>query len=441
MKILLIAYSFPPFQDAQSLRWYYLTNALAELDVKIDVISIKHPYEDKDLWYFHKNINIFRVYPGFIESLALKMKKNIGVDDIGNKEIRKTAKFKIMKSLYWGARNFTGNLLPGDIRTEWFPFAARYIKGNISINDYDYIITSHEPWVDSLLGLHLKKKNKKTKWIADFGDPYVVPYIPRHKLWFENYFERSIYENADALIFTNTYVVNYLKNTYPFLNGKRILVIEQGFSYRRCSKIKDFKNKNKIFTMLYTGTFYRDMRDPLNLIKAISMLDFKYKFLLAGRNEQFIKSFEILGNKFEFLGFIDHFNILQLQKNSDVLIHLANKNRIQVPGKFYEYIGTLKPILSIIYDPEDPTGRLVNKLKCGISCKNKSMEIKNAIEVLYNNWKDNKNTCQINFEDLYYYSWEKKAEIIYENLKGILQKEDMACETVVHSKFKKFIKS
>ena len=86
------------------------------------------------------------------------------------------------------------------------------------------------------------------------------------------------------------------------------------------------------------------------------MLDFEYKFYLAGRDEKFLGDFKILGDHFEFLGVIDHFSALKLQEESDVLVHLANQNSsIQIPGKFYEYLGALKPILTIHYDSKDPT--------------------------------------------------------------------------------------
>jgi hypothetical protein len=417
MKILLIAYSFPPFIDAQSFRWYYLSNALAELGTKIDVITVKHSLEDKTSLDLHKNIEVFRIYPGPIEFFALRAKSNMGVDGEGNRELRRSLKFKIMKSSYWGVRNFVGNLLPGDISTEWFPFAIRFVREKMDIRKYDFLITSHEPWVDSLLGLYFKKRNHKIRWIADFGDPYIAIYTPRHKLWFENYFEKLIYENASVLIFTNGEVIDHLLNKYHFLKNKKLLVIEQGFSYRLCAEREYERYKNKIFTLTYTGTFYRDFRNPSNLIKALSMLDFNYKFYLAGRNEKFIRDFKILGDHFEFLGLVDHFSVLKLQKESDVLVHLANKNSsIQVPGKFYEYLGALKPILTINYDSNDPTRKLVEELKCGVSCEDDPVEIKNSIELLYSKWKDNENICRINVEDLYQYSWEKKAQRIYENL-------------------------
>jgi hypothetical protein len=420
MRILLIAYSFPPLIDGQSFRWYYLSNALAELDIKTDVITIKQPLEDRTSWSFHKNIEVFRSFPGPIEFFALRAKNNIGVDVEGNREIRKSAKFKIMKSSYWGIRHFVGNLFPGDIRTEWFPFAIRFINKNIDIKKYDYLITSHEPWVDSLLGLYLKKRNAEIKWIADFGDPYVAIYTPRHKIWFENYLEKWIYKNASALIFTNHKVIDHLVNKYPFLRDKPLWVVEQGFDSRLWTEAENRGSKNKIFTLFYAGTFYRDFRNPSNLIKALSMLDFEYKFLLAGRNENFMEDFKILGDHFEFLGLVDHFRVLKLQKESDVLVHLANKNSsIQIPGKFYEYLGALKPILTILGDSHDPTKKIVQELNVGVSCKDNPLEIKNAIESLYRRWTGNENIGPINVEGIYHYSWEKKARIIYENIAKI----------------------
>lgn len=422
MKLLLIAYSFPPFQDAQSLRWYYLCNALAEKGVKIDVITIKHPSELAPClgWQFHEDVNIIRVFPGPIESLALKAKKSIGVDSTKNNKLRGSRGFKIVKSLYWRVRNVIGNVLPGDVRSEWFPFVTRYIKKNIDLSSYDYVITSHEPWVGSLIGLRIKmKEHKNIKWIADFGDPYVAPYTPSHKLWLEGRLERLIYKNADTLIFTNYHVIDHLKGKYPFLKNKDILVLEQGLDYEFCTKRKeDERIKGKIFTLVYTGTLYKDFRNPLNLIKALSMVDFEYKLQVAGRNEQFIKDFQLLGNRFEFMGFLNHFDVLELQKKSDVLIHLSNKNSIQIPGKFYEYLGAIKPILGIYYDRDDTAVELIEKLQCGIPCKNEVMEIKGAIEMLYYKWKNDQEVCGTTFDNLYDYSWKKKAAILHESMRG-----------------------
>ena len=417
MRILLIAYSFPPLIDGQSFRWYYLSNALAELGIQIDVLTIRQPLEDKTSWNFHKNIEVFRNFPGPIEFFALRAKNSIGAGAEGNREVRRSARFRIMKSLYWGIRSLVGNLFPGDIRTEWFPFAIRFIHQNLDVRKYDYLVTSHEPWVDSLLGLYLKRRNGEIKWVADFGDPYVAVYTPGHKVWFENYLEKWIYKNASALIFTNHKVIDHLVNKYPFLRDKPLWVMEQGFDARLCTEPENRRSKNKIFTLFYAGTFYRDFRNPSNLIKALSMLDFEYKFLLAGRNEKFMEDFRILGNRFEFLGLVDHFRVLRLEKESDVLVHLANKNSsIQIPGKFYEYLGALKPILAIHHDPQDPTKKIIQDLKVGVVSQDNPLEIKTAIESLYRRWTGSENNCSLHAGRIYPYSWEERARILYGNL-------------------------
>jgi|MudIll2142460700_1097286.scaffolds.fasta_scaffold21099_3 glycosyltransferase involved in cell wall biosynthesis len=413
MRILLIAYSFPPFQDAQSLRWYYLANCLAELGVKIDVVSISHPNENAGHWKFHENIQVYRVFAGFVENLFLKSKNRLKVDERGNQVLRKTAKFKLMKSLYQGGRKFAGNVLPGDIRTEWFIFAARFLDKLLEKGSYSYVITSHEPWVDSHLGLYLMRKNRSFRWVADFGDPYVAPYTPLHKLWFENILEKAIYSRADALIFTNHNVVTFLEKKYPFLCHKKKLVLEQGFSFASCSE--DSSKRNNVFTLTYTGAFYRNFRNPLNLINALCSAKFEYKFLLVGRNEAFVRDFSVLGERFEFLGVMDHFAALRLQRDSDVLINMGNKDCTQVPGKMYEYLGALRPILSITYTADDPGVKLMEEVGCGVSCMNDSLAILNALERLHFGWKNHvgiTTTCG----DIYKYSWENKARMLFDYL-------------------------
>jgi len=134
-----------------------------------------------------------------------------------------------------------------------FSYAKKYINNSLDIKDYDYLITSHEPWVDSLLGLYIKKRNPTIKWIGDFGDPYVSVYTPKHKLFFENKIENKIYKSIDLLIFTNSVVYNKLKRKYSYLKDKKHLILEQGF---KKDIFKVDSKESKVFTIVYTGTFY-----------------------------------------------------------------------------------------------------------------------------------------------------------------------------------------
>jgi glycosyltransferase involved in cell wall biosynthesis len=397
-KILLIAYSYPPLEDAQSLRWYYISQELAKLGFDIDVITIEHP--DFLTYEIDKNITLHRVYAGFFENIAYKVKNKIGVDKVENQEQRKSFSFAVMKKGYWMIRSLVGGVLPGNISSEWYPHAKRYIKNNIDISSYNCMITSHEPWVDSLLGLHIKKNHPDLLWVADFGDPYVSMYTPKHKLFFENKIEKNIYEHVDIMILTNQKVLENLESKYPFLQEKETLILEQGFSKREHHD----KQKSECFTILYTGTFYEDFRNPSELAKALATLEFDFRFIVAGRNEQFNYLFESLGDKYQFLGFTAHQEVLKLQDEADVLVHLSNRQIEQVPGKFYEYLGADKPMLVIYQDEKDQLISLCKEIRIKTVCKNEVFAIKEMFQKLYHDRTFNYDNARLDE-----YSWENRA--------------------------------
>jgi len=411
MKILLIAYSFPPSQDPQSIRWYFISNELAKMGIELDILTVKNPLGRKN-WNFHERIKIHEIFAGPIARSIMGLKSGFGIEDPHNYKIRKNLLFKSSKSIYKSFVNLLSKILPGDFRSEWFFFAIKYINTFLNLDDYAFIITSHEPGVDSLMGLYLKKKKNNIYWVADFGDPYVTPlYTSILKLWYEKRIEQRIYNNADLLIFTSKSTIDYLNSIYPPLINKKILLLEQGFSYNLSKSLKESSYKKRTFTLVYTGTLYKGFRDPTNFIKALLTVDFDFEFILAGRNEEFINSFQVFGSKFQYLGLLDYFETLKLQKIADVLVHISNSNSIQFPGKFYEYLGAQKPILSIVNSFDDPSVEIIKSLNCGFICKNTPEDIFNGL-IKIKEYHSN----QISIENFYEYSWEKKAKKLFDCL-------------------------
>jgi hypothetical protein len=353
----------------------------------------------------------------------MRLKARLGVENSHNRELRKNLIFRSSKALHQRIMNFLNIILPGDIRSEWFFYALKQINESLDLAAYDFVITSHEPGVDSLIGLYLKKKKGNINWVADFGDPYVTPlYTSLFKLWYEKRFEKSIYRNADVLIFTSRTVIQHLYSLYRFLEDKRPLLLEQGFSYAFSTTLKKRTLNKSVFTLVYTGTFYRNFRNPSNFIRALSSLDFDFEFVLAGRNEEFLKNFEILGDKFRYMGLLEHFETLRLQEAGDILVHISNNNSIQFPGKFYEYLGSYKPILSIVHSLDDPSIQIIKSLDCGVVCRNSPEEIRDAIMELYEKHLNGCYLKSIKPEKIYDYSWEKKAKILWDYLEDVNNK-------------------
>lgn len=406
MKILLIAYDYPPIWNAQSIRWYYLSKELANLGFKIDVLTVKYPGNHKI--DFPQNIRIYKVFPGPIQAFYFRFRQSLKVDE--KPRLRNTKMFQVLKIVNRLIMGFLKNILPGDIRTEWFPFAVNFIKKNVDLKNYDVLITSHEPYVDSLIGLFLKKQNTEIKWIADIADPFTTHYYPRWRKKIDELFEKTVLSTADRILVTSEQLKKEYIKKYG-IEEEKILLIRQGFDLRNVFKEK----RNSKFTFAYTGVFYKNCRDPDKLFSALEEIDFDFNFIIAGRNEEFLPNSSIR-EKIEFLGFIPHFKVLDIQEKADLLIHLTYKNQTQVPGKFFEYLGSGTPILCITYNENDETALLTKKLNVGIVCKNKKDSIKKSLIEIYTLWKSGKikENFNLNPNNFREYSWQALAEKIAE---------------------------
>jgi len=428
MKILLIAYAFPPLLEPQSLRWAYLTRELADLGHEIDVFTISLPGTYDDLLdLISPRMRIFRVYPGIIEGLFFKAKSRLLGPKTAYSDIRKSNQFLLLRFLYRILRKFSNWILVPDLRTEWFVFAYRRLRNLISSHPYDVILSSHEPGIDHIFG-YFAKKWGGSRWVGDFGDPLVTAYTPRFRRPIDGNLEKFLLKRMDGVILTNERLKEKFLGKYPFLREGKVIAIPQGFEASpSCVK----RERNRAFTLSYFGAFYQDFRSPENFAKALRRLEnCKVKFVLAGRDESFLKYFYGLDGRFEYKGLIPHREALALQRESDLLINFANRQDYQIPGKGYEYLGAMKPILQIS-DAEDEFSLLIKKLNRGLVVRNQEREIADSIKYLYDLWAEDKidTVFDLSPDGVRDYSWEILARKVDQFLKNEIAHRRPGSET------------
>ncbi|MEM5815885.1 MAG: hypothetical protein QXL14_02440 [Candidatus Aenigmatarchaeota archaeon] len=436
-KILLIAYSFPPIEDPQALRWYYYVKELVKQGFSIDILTINCPFKASiDPLNNEPNIKIFRIFPGPFEYLALKSKHAFLSGKLANPQnLREDRKFIFLKKTYHLVKKIFSYILPGDHRTEWFPFVLYFVEKLNSKEPlkkrYQLLLTSHEPAVCSLLGLYIKKRFN-LKWVADFGDPYVCIYTPKIKQKVEQYLERIVYKNADGLIFTNNTVIDELHKKYEFFSQKKVLVLYQGYDKELLNCEKNDVNLNdedylcsldqSCLNIFYAGTFYPQFRDPTIFIKAIKELNeegLPIKFYIAGRNDHYLDEFK----KYSFLhylGYKSHKKILAIYKYFDLLVYILNKCDIQIPGKFFEYLGTTKPILCIGYNEHKEIISILKETGVGWFIKYNVDEIKSMLKYIFELKKKGIKRI-INLSKIEYYSYENQSKILSNFLIDVLK--------------------
>jgi len=403
MKILLITYSYPPLWEAQSIRWYYLSKELAKLGFEVDILTIKLPIDR--MLDLPKGINFIEILPGPVENLLLKHKFKLNLESEHRANLHKSILYSIGKKVYKFFRNLYSKLLLGEVRNEWFPFALNLLK-KMDLTKYDILITSHEPMVDSLIGLYIKLYlNKNLFWVADIADPLTAPYYPNIWKHILKKLEKKIIKHANLILVTNENLKHVYLSDYN-IEKEKVLTLPQGFDWKHYVRREKVKKRNEEFTLLYAGSFYSEFRNPENLFKALNMFPYKFKLLLAGRIENFIPKNERLKKRIKYLGILSHLKVLKLEKEADVLIYLSNKISYQIPGKLFEYIGIRKPILCIVYNKNDPAAKIVSKYNLGKVVLNDENEILKALLEMYEMYKEKEEVILPFNRELYIYSWQ-----------------------------------
>lgn len=390
MKVLLIAYEFPPILAAQSLRWLHLANELVAQGVQIEVICPDIAPNQAFPLALDRRVITHRVWPGPFIGLgeyAAKRAAARSSESSGAASASPSAKPSLLSRAYGIARDLLNRVVYPDIRSEWYFFARKKLKRLLAANRYDIVLSSHEPAVDIFVGFYAKKA--KLPWVVDLGDPLLTPYSPRWRRGIDLRVERRIMRHADHVVVTDDKVIELLVERHGAHLRERMSTISQGFP---ASAPAERKSTNASFSICFTGNFYSDFRNPTQLAQALRALQgVDFTFQIIGNNGRFKPLFDGIQGV-EFLGQKNHSECLEWQRRADLLINIGNVQNYQIPGKIYEYLGSGTYILHIQTSvATDPGSLLIEKTKAGVVVNNECSQIINALSTLYAKWALNPN--------------------------------------------------
>lgn len=356
MRLLLVAYDFPPIPSPQSLRWAYLARELSRSGHDLQVLSPDLPgYGPGGLPVMPESIRVHRVYPGpFTALLASRQRRRPappaeGVFAAGTPAGAGT----VRPGLNWKGRSaarfkaLLGRWMFPDERAEWAPWARRAFDRLLLEFRPDAVITSHEPANSIALGLRAKKRGYR--WIADLGDPVLAPYTPQR--WRQRAFEleRQVCELADVVTVTSeaTRILLHERHGLPLA---RCAVVTQGYDGAvgpGASTGDGIDFDPARLELLYTGSFYRFRRAGALLDSVLSQPGVRLSVATAEPPPEIVEAASAYPEQVRLLGFVPHRQVLDLQRRCDALVNLANDDPVQVPGKLYEYLGAGVPVLHL----------------------------------------------------------------------------------------------
>lgn len=434
MKILVIAYEYYPRQSPQALRWRYLAREFVVAGDDVHILTSKCLFSSEN--FAAKKLGdptVHRTSPGWLSELKHWLSRRnratldtqlSGVLAAADDGARLAGAKRARAALNWKGRMVASALAAWsssyfpDERGEWARPARKRLTKLLEQLKPDVVISSHEPATALELGVFAHHQGYR--WVADLGDPVLAPYTPSRWARRSRELEALTCEIADAVVVTSLATRELLVQRNK-VSASRFHLITQGYpSVAEVGRSPVGFDENRL-ELLFSGAFY-DFRDPAPLLQAILRDDgVRLTIVSANFPDRLQSVVDRCADRVRLLGFVNHTDVLEMQRQADVLVNIANEGSVQVPGKVYEYLGARKPILHIGNNFQDGVPEMLSELGAGIACAANADSILLAFARLRG--ADTQNTSQsVQASSRDAYSWSALAERYRKTLASVCQR-------------------
>ncbi len=253
-----------------------------------------------------------------------------------------------------------GNLFIPDARRGWVRHAVRAASNVLQRGHFDAVVISSPPHSAQLIGLALKKRFPKQRWIADLRDPWTDIYYNRELLqggWAARRnaaWEERVVRSADVLLTTGPSLKRTLTRRYGDDVGARIHVIPNGYDQADLSATPPGPPDGG-FRVTYVGSMAVSY-DPAVFFRVLGRLareqqDAGITFHGVGAIDAPIQAMAGAGAlSCVWSPPVDHAAAIAAMHRAHVLLLvLPDAPGVEqvLPGKLFEYIATRGPIVAI----------------------------------------------------------------------------------------------
>jgi glycosyltransferase involved in cell wall biosynthesis len=252
-----------------------------------------------------------------------------------------------------------------DNKLSWTKAAYKTAENLLSTEKFHAIFVTGPPFSAFDLGSKLKKQfniplflDYRDIWFGSYFAFYLTPF---HKLLQKRH-EYLALKSADRVFVTNRKIKEKILNLFQFLTFEDIVILPHGYDSEDFEKLKAVPKPNDKLIITYSGIFM-EYNSPKYFIKAFKELsverpdvteDIELHFVgfLRKENKKLIKKLKLEAFVKDH-GYMTHGESIIKIKSSDILwLMIGRKRNIDaiLPGKLYEYMGSLKPIIACVPD-------------------------------------------------------------------------------------------
>ena len=428
-KVLIISYYWTPSGGVGVLRCLKFSKYLRKFDWEPIVYA---PSKADYLFYDHSNL---KDIPDTIEILKRPIlepyrlfkivsgrKKNDPADPV---KVRQKKSFIDDFSIW-----IRGNFFIPDARCLWIKPSVKFLKKYIQNHPVDAIFTDGPPHTNTMIGQKLSTE-LNIPWLADFQDPWTqADYYRLYKIakWADNR-----HKKMEQLVFKTAHKITIASPSWAKdlekIGAKHVDVLYYGFDEDDFSKI--IPQIDADFTITHTGLLSND-RNPevlFNVLKDLKnelpVFNERLKLNFVGNIDLTVRK-SILENglqqHFNDLGFVTRTKAIQLTINAQLLLLPLNKAENangRIPGKFYEYLRAMRPILGLGPQNSDAAS-IIKEYEAGVCFGYENYDqIKTYIKGLFDLYLKGENTIPAKkFEK---FSIENQTRILSQYLNQIVE--------------------
>jgi glycosyltransferase involved in cell wall biosynthesis len=245
----------------------------------------------------------------------------------------------------------------------WLPFAVAAAVKAIRNQHVAAVMAMPQPSSTAIAGYIAAAATGKP-FVLDMRDPWTQdPYFkmptPLHRAA-NQWLERRVLRRADQIVVISESMRQAIVKRYPDLDG-RVSVITNGFDAEDFAAPARLRESGS-FDIVYTGSLYAHHVPVFRLFCSAlkSLLDrrpdlrSRVRLRLVGRIEhaiaQVLEEEQVVGVT-QVTGYLPHTEAIAYTKSADLLLLIIKsdldpgRDVITIPGKFFEYMASRRPIL------------------------------------------------------------------------------------------------
>jgi hypothetical protein len=277
-----------------------------------------------------------------------------------------------------------GNFFIPDARRFWIRPAVKFLTRYLKDHPVDAIVTNGPPHSAHMIGYHLKR-TLNIPWLADYQDPWTESDSYRRLML--NPLSRTIHETMQRRIFRTadkiTICSDAWKRDLEALGAQDVGVIFWGYDEEDAQNVPSPRSPK--FTISHFGrigpdrnvsVFWKVVSDLLSHHPTFGKdLEIELAGFIGEAARDELTSFG-LHNHVSLLGHISREETLARMHQAQVLLLIINDEpnaQGRLPGKFFEYLASRRPILVLGPDRSDAAA-ILHELQAGDTCPHSDYE-------------------------------------------------------------------